>query len=153
MKNWLHILLILECEQPTPSILLRGILGAGNGILLLIVLFLGLHLSISEKLFRFHEAGMLFSLVGKLFLGGILAFGLGFSEFLLVSRTSSLTLSIAGIFKVRHGSCARRQVLSHPYWALCGGSLLRNYCLLFLFSLHRSLMLCLAVSAVKSLGP
>lgn len=99
MKNWLHILLILECEQPTPSILLRGILGAGNGILLLIVLFLGLHLSISEKLFRFHEAGMLFSLVGKLFLGGILAFGLGFSEFLLVSRTSSLTLSIAGIFK------------------------------------------------------
>ncbi|XP_050763164.1 solute carrier family 35 member C2 isoform X3 [Gymnogyps californianus] len=60
---------------------------------------LGLPLSVSEKLFRFHEAGMLFSLVGKLFLGGILAFGLGFSEFLLVSRTSSLTLSIAGIFK------------------------------------------------------
>ncbi|KFQ90070.1 Solute carrier family 35 member C2, partial [Phoenicopterus ruber ruber] len=47
-----------------------------------------------------HTCGrMLFSLVGKLFLGGILAFGLGFSEFLLVSRTSSLTLSIAGIFK------------------------------------------------------
>ncbi|KAM6378449.1 solute carrier family 35 member C2 isoform 2-T2 [Pluvialis apricaria] len=60
---------------------------------------LGLPLSVSEKLFHFHEAGMLFSLVGKLFLGGILAFGLGFSEFLLVSRTSSLTLSIAGIFK------------------------------------------------------
>ncbi|NXJ89711.1 S35C2 protein, partial [Corythaixoides concolor] len=56
-------------------------------------------LSVSEKLLHFHEAGMLFSLVGKLFLGGILAFGLGFSEFLLVSRTSSLTLSIAGIFK------------------------------------------------------
>ncbi|PKK23767.1 solute carrier family 35 (GDP-fucose transporter), member C2 [Columba livia] len=37
--------------------------------------------------------------VWKLFLGGILAFGLGFSELLLVSRTSSLTLSIAGIFK------------------------------------------------------
>uniref|UniRef100_A0A8C3BRE6 Solute carrier family 35 member C2 n=1 Tax=Cairina moschata TaxID=8855 RepID=A0A8C3BRE6_CAIMO len=60
---------------------------------------LGLPLSISEKLFHFHEAGMLLCLVGKLFLGGILAFGLGFSEFLLVSRTSSLTLSIAGIFK------------------------------------------------------
>lgn len=72
-------------------------------------------MSISEKLFGIHEAGMLFSLVGKLFLGGILAFGLGFSELLLVSRTSSLTLSIAGIFKVRHGSCAdtRRQVLSY----------------------------------------
>lgn len=55
-------------------------------------------------------------MVGKLLLGGILAFGLGFSEFLLVSRTSSLTLSIAGIFKVRHGSCSntKGQVLSHP---------------------------------------
>ncbi|XP_040431583.1 solute carrier family 35 member C2 isoform X3 [Cygnus olor] len=60
---------------------------------------LGLPLSVSEKLFHFHEAGMLPCLVGKLFLGGILAFGLGFSEFLLVSRTSSLTLSVAGIFK------------------------------------------------------
>ncbi|NXD52567.1 S35C2 protein, partial [Corvus moneduloides] len=69
------------------------------GLFPLFVVFEGLPLSISEKLFRFHEAGMLFSLVGKLFLGGILAFGLGFSEFLLVSRTSSLTLSIAGIFK------------------------------------------------------
>ncbi|NXK51715.1 S35C2 protein, partial [Chauna torquata] len=65
----------------------------------LFAVFEGLHLSISEKLFHFHEAGMLLCLVGKLFLGGILAFGLGFSEFLLVSRTSSLTLSIAGIFK------------------------------------------------------
>ena len=35
----------------------------------------------------------------SLFLGGILAFDLGFSEFLLVSRTSMLTLSIASIFK------------------------------------------------------
>ncbi|KFO86103.1 Solute carrier family 35 member C2, partial [Buceros rhinoceros silvestris] len=70
------------------------------GLFPLFVVFEGLPLSISEKLFHFHEAGrMLFSLVGKLFLGGILAFGLGFSEFLLVSRTSSLTLSIAGIFK------------------------------------------------------
>ncbi|NXT56810.1 S35C2 protein, partial [Pluvianellus socialis] len=69
------------------------------GLLPLFAVFEGLPMSVSEKLFRFHEAGMLFSLVGKLCLGGILAFGLGFSEFLLVSRTSSLTLSIAGIFK------------------------------------------------------
>ncbi|NXD84416.1 S35C2 protein, partial [Halcyon senegalensis] len=69
------------------------------GLLPLFVVFEGLPLSISEKFFHFHEAGILFPLVGKLFLGGILAFGLGFSEFLLVSRTSSLTLSIAGIFK------------------------------------------------------
>ncbi|KFQ36559.1 Solute carrier family 35 member C2, partial [Merops nubicus] len=60
------------------------------GLFPLFAVFEGLPLSISEKLFRFHEA---------LFLGGVLAFGLGFSEFLLVSRTSSLTLSIAGIFK------------------------------------------------------
>ncbi|XP_064888104.1 solute carrier family 35 member C2 isoform X3 [Columba livia] len=69
------------------------------GLFPLFAVFEGLPLSISEKLFGIHEAGMLFSLVGKLFLGGILAFGLGFSELLLVSRTSSLTLSIAGIFK------------------------------------------------------
>ncbi|XP_054029618.1 solute carrier family 35 member C2 isoform X2 [Dryobates pubescens] len=69
------------------------------GLFPLFVVFEGLPLSISEKLFHFHEAGMLLSLVGKLFLGGILAFGLSFSEFLLVSRTSSLTFSIAGVFK------------------------------------------------------
>ncbi|NXH20914.1 S35C2 protein, partial [Bucco capensis] len=69
------------------------------GLFPLFAVFEGLPLSVLEKLRHFHEAGMLFSLVGKLFLGGILAFGLGFSEFLLVSRTSSLTLSIAGIFK------------------------------------------------------
>ncbi|XP_032950912.1 solute carrier family 35 member C2 isoform X4 [Rhinolophus ferrumequinum] len=60
---------------------------------------LGLHLSTSEKIFRFQDTGLLLRVLGTLFLGGILAFGLGFSEFLLVSRTSSLTLSIAGIFK------------------------------------------------------
>uniref|UniRef100_A0A8V0YWK7 Solute carrier family 35 member C2 n=1 Tax=Gallus gallus TaxID=9031 RepID=A0A8V0YWK7_CHICK len=65
----------------------------------LFAVFEGLPLSVSERLFHFHEAGVMFCMVGKLLLGGILAFGLGFSEFLLVSRTSSLTLSIAGIFK------------------------------------------------------
>ncbi|XP_075772309.1 LOW QUALITY PROTEIN: solute carrier family 35 member C2 [Pelodiscus sinensis] len=69
------------------------------GLFPLFVAFEGLPLSTSEKLFRFHEAGLLLAVVGKLSLGGFLAFGLGFSEFLLVSRTSSLTLSIAGIFK------------------------------------------------------
>lgn len=64
-------------------------------------LLAGLHLSTSEKVFRFQDAGLLLRVLGSLFLGGVLAFGLGFSEFLLVSRTSSLTLSIAGIFKVQ----------------------------------------------------
>lgn len=76
----------------------------------------GLHLSTSEKIFRFQDTGLLLRVLGSLFLGGILAFGLGFSEFLLVSRTSSLTLSIAGIFKVqswrRPQSCLRGEPLS-----------------------------------------
>ncbi|KAL2104121.1 hypothetical protein ACEWY4_000989 [Coilia grayii] len=59
----------------------------------------GLSLCTSEKLFRVSELGPLLYSLTTLAVGGALAFGLGFSEFLLVSRTSSLTLSIAGIFK------------------------------------------------------
>ncbi|XP_061758723.1 solute carrier family 35 member C2 isoform X1 [Nerophis ophidion] len=59
----------------------------------------GLSLSTSDKLFRVTELSPLLYSVLLLSMGGILAFGLGFSEFLLVSRTSSLTLSISGIFK------------------------------------------------------
>lgn len=59
----------------------------------------GLSLSTSEKLFRVTELPPLLYSLLFLCVGGSLAFGLGFSEFLLVSRTSSLTLSIAGIFK------------------------------------------------------
>uniref|UniRef100_A0A8C5ENI2 Sugar phosphate transporter domain-containing protein n=1 Tax=Gouania willdenowi TaxID=441366 RepID=A0A8C5ENI2_GOUWI len=60
---------------------------------------LGVSLSTSEKLFG--ESRLLPFLHSLLMLsvGGMLAFGLCFSEFLLVSRTSSLTLAIAGIFK------------------------------------------------------
>ncbi|KAI5612327.1 collagen alpha-1(XX) chain-like isoform X2, partial [Silurus asotus] len=59
----------------------------------------GLNLAMTEKLFRVNELHPLLYSLLALFVGGSLAFGLGFSEFLLVSRTSSLTLSIAGIFK------------------------------------------------------
>ncbi|KAJ8378194.1 hypothetical protein AAFF_G00244820 [Aldrovandia affinis] len=59
----------------------------------------GLSLCTSEKLFRVNELPPLLYCLFTLSAGGALAFGLGFSEFLLVSRTSSLTLSIAGIFK------------------------------------------------------
>ncbi|XP_059569056.1 solute carrier family 35 member C2 isoform X2 [Alligator mississippiensis] len=69
------------------------------GLFPLFVAIEGLPMAVSEKLFRFHDGWVLLALLGKLSLGGLLAFGLGFSEFLLVSRTSSLTLSIAGIFK------------------------------------------------------
>ncbi|KAF0036624.1 hypothetical protein F2P81_011936 [Scophthalmus maximus] len=60
----------------------------------------GLSLSTSEKMFRVTELSPLLYSLFFLSVGGSLAFGLGFSEFLLVSRTSSLTLSISGIFKV-----------------------------------------------------
>lgn len=60
-----------------------------------------LSLSTSEKLFRVTELSPLLYSLLTLSIGGTLAFGLGFSEFLLVSRTSSLTLSISGIVKVR----------------------------------------------------
>uniref|UniRef100_A0A3Q3N1T5 Solute carrier family 35 member C2 n=1 Tax=Labrus bergylta TaxID=56723 RepID=A0A3Q3N1T5_9LABR len=59
----------------------------------------GLSLSTSEKLFRVTELSPLLHSLFTLSIGGLLAFGLGFSEFLLVSKTSSLTLSISGIFK------------------------------------------------------
>ncbi|TSM04847.1 Solute carrier family 35 member C2 [Bagarius yarrelli] len=59
----------------------------------------GLNLGTTEKLFRVNELHPLLYSLFALLVGGLLAFGLGFSEFLLVSRTSSLTLSIAGIFK------------------------------------------------------
>ncbi|KAM9296683.1 solute carrier family 35 member C2 [Gastrophryne carolinensis] len=59
----------------------------------------GLHMATSQQLFCYENSQELFVLLGTLGLGGLLAFGLGYSEFLLVSKTSSLTLSIAGIFK------------------------------------------------------
>ncbi|CAH2302169.1 solute carrier family 35 member C2 isoform X1 [Pelobates cultripes] len=59
----------------------------------------GLHVSTSDQLFRYHDIHALLLLLSALCAGGLLAFGLGYSEFLLVSKTSSLTLSIAGIFK------------------------------------------------------
>ncbi|XP_034392670.1 solute carrier family 35 member C2 [Cyclopterus lumpus] len=59
----------------------------------------GLSLSTTEKLFRGTELSPVLYSVFTMSIGGMLAFGLGFSEFLLVSRTSSLTLSISGIFK------------------------------------------------------
>nr|XP_033770908.1 solute carrier family 35 member C2 isoform X2 [Geotrypetes seraphini] len=69
------------------------------GLFPLFLIIEGLHVATSEKLFRSSNLDLLLPLLGNLSLGGFLAFGLGFSEFLLVSKTSSLTLSIAGIFK------------------------------------------------------
>lgn len=80
----------------------------------------GLAISTSEKLFRVTELSPLLYSLCALSIGGLLAFGLGFSEFLLVSKTSSLTLSIAGIFKVCLVSfcCPLKPILSplFPFW-------------------------------------
>ncbi|XP_035238123.1 solute carrier family 35 member C2 [Anguilla anguilla] len=69
------------------------------GLLPLFLYNEGLSLCTSVKLFRSSELSPLLYSLLTLSAGGGLAFGLGFSEFMLVSRTSSLTLSIAGIFK------------------------------------------------------
>lgn len=85
-----------------------------------ICLCAGLRLSTSEKLFGGTELSPLLHSFFLLSIGGLLAFGLGFSEFLLVSRTSSLTLSISGIFKVLwtsdwcQGHCFTSQTKSKP---------------------------------------
>ncbi|RUS73853.1 hypothetical protein EGW08_018397, partial [Elysia chlorotica] len=71
-------------------------------ILALLPLSAGLELqsvSTSELYFRFTDYSVLMSSIGMILLGGALGFMLEFSEFLLLSHTSSLTLSISGIFK------------------------------------------------------
>ncbi|KAK7114212.1 solute carrier family 35 member C2-like [Littorina saxatilis] len=59
----------------------------------------GMALSSTELVFRFAEIAVLAKNMGLVLLGAVLAFFLEFSEFLLVCNTSSLSLSIAGIFK------------------------------------------------------
>ncbi|KAL8616329.1 hypothetical protein ACOMHN_056272 [Nucella lapillus] len=59
----------------------------------------GTKLASTELVFRFTDFELLAQNMGLVLIGAILAFFLEFSEFLLVSNTSSLTLSIAGIFK------------------------------------------------------
>ncbi|KAH3775936.1 hypothetical protein DPMN_177346 [Dreissena polymorpha] len=61
--------------------------------------FEGIPLSTTDQFFRFSEYGVLLRNCGLVLLGALLAFMLEFSEYLLLSQTSSLTLSISGIFK------------------------------------------------------
>ncbi|XP_059163517.1 solute carrier family 35 member C2-like [Physella acuta] len=56
-------------------------------------------ISTSEHYFRFTQWTVLLSTVGYVLVGATLGFMLEFSEFLLLAHTSSLTLSISGIFK------------------------------------------------------
>ncbi len=54
----------------------------------------------TDELFHTEDMQLVFINFVTLLFGATLAFFLEFSEFLLVSYTSGLTLSVAGIFKV-----------------------------------------------------
>lgn len=62
--------------------------------------FTGELLSAKADFFRYSDVSLVLRNAGLVLLGAVLAFFLEFSEFLLLANTSSLTLSIAGIFKV-----------------------------------------------------
>uniref|UniRef100_A0A0B6ZM18 Sugar phosphate transporter domain-containing protein n=1 Tax=Arion vulgaris TaxID=1028688 RepID=A0A0B6ZM18_9EUPU len=68
-------------------------------LLPLSVFFEGGSVSTTDQYFRFSEWSVLLHGIGGIMLGGSLGFMLEFSEYLLLSHTSSLTLSISGVFK------------------------------------------------------
>ena len=63
---------------------------------------LGIHVATSEHAFGYQDTSLLCQNLLLLSLGAMLAFMLEMSEFLVVSYASSLTLSVAGIFKVQY---------------------------------------------------
>ncbi|XP_064466383.1 solute carrier family 35 member C2-like isoform X3 [Ornithodoros turicata] len=69
------------------------------GLLPLAISFEGVVIATSEKVFRSRESGALVRTVSYLLTGSLLAFFMELSEYLLLTYTSSLTLSIAGIVK------------------------------------------------------
>ena len=82
------------------SVILRAVSQIHNNIFLP---FLGEKLAVSPKLFAAPDSHVIWVTVSMLLFGGFLAVMISISEFLLLSHTSSLTLSIAGIFKVSQG--------------------------------------------------
>ena len=62
--------------------------------------FPGLHFFTSKNIFAYETASDVTVTVLMIVVGGGFAFMLSFSEYLLLTNTSSLTLSISGIFKV-----------------------------------------------------
>ncbi|WAR13013.1 S35C2-like protein [Mya arenaria] len=69
------------------------------GLIPLSIAFEGVPLATTDQFFRFNDYEILLRNCSLVLLGAFLAFMLEFSEFLLLSQTSSLTLSISGIFK------------------------------------------------------
>ena len=68
--------------------------------MLFVSYLLGVYLATSENGFAFQDGYVLLRNLCLLLFGALLAFMLELSEFLVVSHASSLTLSVAGIFKV-----------------------------------------------------
>ncbi|KAG8201912.1 hypothetical protein JTE90_027389 [Oedothorax gibbosus] len=69
------------------------------GLLPLAVIFEGLPIATTEKVFRYKESSAIYTTLGYIMLGSVIAFLMELSEYLLLVFTSSLTLSIAGVFK------------------------------------------------------
>ncbi|XP_048244686.1 solute carrier family 35 member C2-like isoform X1 [Haliotis rufescens] len=69
------------------------------GLFPLSAAFEGMEVATREEFFRCEDLGMFMTTAGLLLAGASLAFMLEFSEFLLLSQTSSLTLSLSGIVK------------------------------------------------------
>ncbi|KAL1428917.1 hypothetical protein MTO96_016667 [Rhipicephalus appendiculatus] len=69
------------------------------GLLPLAIAFEGIPIATSEKVFRFRDAEVVLRTSKYVLAGSLLAFLMELSEYLLLTYTSSLTLSIAGIIK------------------------------------------------------
>ncbi|KAL3208163.1 hypothetical protein MRX96_009746 [Rhipicephalus microplus] len=69
------------------------------GLLPLAIAFEGIPIATSEKVFRFRDAEVVLRTCKYVLAGSLLAFLMELSEYLLLTYTSSLTLSIAGIIK------------------------------------------------------
>ena len=87
--------------------------------------FVGQLLCSKADFFRYTDFSAVMQNVGLVLFGAVLAFFLEFSEFLFLANTSSLTLSIAGIFKVcflkstcymGNLSTVSDDILSQPLW-------------------------------------
>ncbi|XP_046440117.1 solute carrier family 35 member C2-like [Daphnia pulex] len=61
--------------------------------------FEGLSLAMTKDVFRFVDTYHLFIVLGEVLVGAVIAFFMELTEYLLVSYTSSLTLSVSGIIK------------------------------------------------------
>ena len=61
--------------------------------------FEGVKISSSTAFFRFDDSVLFLTTMGRICVGGVIAFFMEVAEYLLVSYTSGLTLSVAGILK------------------------------------------------------